>query len=75
MNSKTTLLTKFFYQNNHLYYQIWLNEVEKGLVFWKEYSSQQEYKQDIKTLSEKLEQNLPILYATPFTSSMLGKVA
>ncbi len=74
------LMTKFFYRNNHLCFQILLvsnsnNETssngknEKHITLG-EFTNYTDYRKDFFSFQQKLEQNLPI---TPIVTKMLEK--
>lgn len=72
---KQQLIIKYFFQNSHLYFQVWLQGANNTLEFLQEYSNNQDFRIGLSEWKEKLEQNLPIQVSATSPYQFFGKVA
>jgi cyclopropane fatty-acyl-phospholipid synthase-like methyltransferase len=72
---KQQLIIKYFFQNSHLYFQIWLKSGAAELEFLQEYANNQDFRKGLSEWNEKLEQNLPIMSSATPPYQYFGKVA
>lgn len=66
------LLTKFFYKENYLYFQILLQTEENKLVVFKEFTDYSEYKKVFTELQKKISENVPVTISSENVLTFAG---